>query len=111
MDLAKAPTQDGKILREDVHQTVIDGTPSGNHAITQEFALVEAKVVCAVRDEGIDFSEGTFIEQHVDALARGQTTFFVLGFDASLSTAHPGLRFEVTQTLDFWIIAHELLQR
>jgi hypothetical protein len=46
------------------------------------FLLFQAEIVGAVDDKGIDLAEGAFVEQQVDALAGGQASFLVLGFDA-----------------------------
>jgi hypothetical protein len=48
--------------------------------------------VAAVLHVHVELLEGVLIHQQLDALARGQLAAFVLGIDARLPAAEPGLR-------------------
>jgi hypothetical protein len=43
----------GEILREDISQTALDGSPACHDRVAHEFLPVQIKVVRAVLDEGI----------------------------------------------------------
>ena len=49
--------------------------------------FLHAEFVAAVFDEHVELLEGAFVEQEVDALARGQLALGVLGRDALLAPA------------------------
>jgi hypothetical protein len=106
MDFAETTAQHGKILRKDIYQAAVDGTPASYHAVAEKFALVQVKIIGAVAYESVNFSERTHIEQHIDPLSGCHATLFVLGFDAILSAAHSGFGLDFTQPLNFGVIAH-----
>ena len=79
--------EDGEVLREDVDQAAIDVAVAGDEAVAGDDLLVHAEVAAAMRDEFVDFFEGAFVEQQVDALARGELAFLVLAVAPFLAAA------------------------
>ena len=104
MDFTQAAAENSEVLRENIHQTVIDRAPSGDDTVGENFVIIQTKVAGAVCDKGIDFAERAFIQKQVNAFARRQASFFMLLLDAFFPTAQTRLGFEVAQTLSFWII-------
>ena len=74
--------EDGEVLREDVGRAAVDEAVAGDEAVAVDDLLVHAEIAAAVADEFVDFFEGAFVEQEVDAFAGGELAFFVLALAA-----------------------------
>ena len=70
--------EDGEILREDVGQAAVDAAIAADHAVAGDDLLVHAEIPAAVRDQLVELFEGAFVEQQLDALARGELAFLML---------------------------------
>jgi hypothetical protein len=90
MGFGKRAAEDGEILREDIDHAAIDRAPACHHAIACGALCLHAEIGAAVGDEHVEFFEGAFIQQQVDAFARGQLALGVLRVDAALASAHAG---------------------
>jgi hypothetical protein len=91
MGFRQRTAEHGEILAEDIDLAAVDGAPAGNDAVARHLLLRHAEIGGAVGDVHVVFFEGAFIEQHVDALARRQLALAMLGIDALLAAAEPGL--------------------
>jgi len=87
---AQGAAKDGEVLAEDEHQAAVDHAVTGDHAVAGDALFGHAEVAAAVFDEHVPLFEAAFVEQHLDALARGELAFGVLGVDALLPTAEAG---------------------
>ena len=83
----KATAEYGEVLRSDIHHAAIHRTATGYHAVAVVFLFVHAEGGGAVRDEHVEFLEGTFVQQQVDAFAGRQFVFVVLGSDTLFPSA------------------------
>ncbi len=99
MNFAQAAAEHSKVLRKDVDKPSLDRAPACHDGVTHELLRVEVEIVGTVLYEGIQLAEGTFIEQEIDPLAGGQTSFFVLCFDTLLSPTQPRPGLVLTQYL------------
>ena len=54
---------------------------AGHHAVARDLLVGHAEVTAAVLDEHVPLLEGAFVEQDIEALARGQLALAVLGLD------------------------------
>src|SRR5690606_8470373 len=79
-----------EILGEEEDGAAVDGAPAGDDAVAGYLLRLHAEVGRAVLDEHVEFLEGAFIEEDVDALAGGELAAAMLGIDARLAAAHPG---------------------
>ena len=77
----------GEVLAEDEDQAAVDRAVAGDHAVAGHLLLGHAEIAAAMLDEHVPFLEGAGIEQHLDALARGELALGVLGLDALLAAA------------------------
>ncbi len=98
--LGKRPAEDREILGENIDDTAVDGAPAGDHAVAGNALLLHAEVVAAVLDEHVELLEGVLVEQQVEALAGGELALGVLGGDAPLAAAGPGLRPPLLELLE-----------
>ena len=94
-------TKDGEVLCEDIDQTTVNRTGTGDDTVTEELRLVDTEVRRAVQDEGVDFVEATFVEEEGDTLASGELTLLVLAVDTLLTATDVGLSAELNKLLDF----------
>ena len=76
--LRERAAEDGEVLREDVDQAPVDVSVAGDEAVARGALRFHAEVVRLVADELVEFLEGAFIEQQVDALAGAELAFLVL---------------------------------
>ena len=88
--LRERSAEDREILREDVGRAAVDQAVAGDEAVAVDHLFVHAEVVAAMADQLVGFLEGAFVEQQVDALARGELAFGVLARAALLATARFG---------------------
>ena len=79
-----------EVLAEHEHQPAVDGAVAGDHAVTGHPAFGHAEVGAAVLDEHVPFLERAGVEQHFEALARGQAPLRVLCLDARRPAPLPG---------------------
>ena len=84
--------ENGEVLRENINQAAVDAAESGDKAVARRALLLHAKIDAAVADKFVELFEGAFIEQQMDALARGQLAGFVLAFAALRAAAGFGFR-------------------
>jgi hypothetical protein len=80
----------GEVLAEHEHQAAVDHAVAGHHAVAGDLVVLHAEVGAAVLDEHVPLFEGAFVEQHLEALARGQLALGVLRVDALLAAAQAG---------------------
>ncbi len=90
MRLRQRTTKDGEVLAEDEHQPPVDHAVAGHDTITRNLLVRHAEIGAAVLDEHVPLFKGTLVEQHFDALARGELALGVLGVDALLPAALAG---------------------
>ena len=76
-----------KILRENVSQTAVDASPAGDEAVARNHLVFHSEIAAAVRDQLVEFFEGIFVEQQLDALARGELSVLVLPLLARFAAA------------------------
>jgi hypothetical protein len=87
MRLRQRAAEDGEILGEEENGAAVDGTPAGDDAVAGNLLLLHAEIGRAMLDEHVEFLEGAFVEEDLDALARGEFAAGVLGVDARLAAA------------------------
>src|SRR5574341_1897043 len=110
MHLSQAAAKDGEILREDIDQTPVDGTPAGDHTIAQVFLLVQTEVCGTVLHEEIDLAERAFVHEQVDALTGGQSSALVLRLDTLSAAAKAAFSFPIAQLAHLGVnISHSIL--
>jgi hypothetical protein len=90
MRLRQCAAEDGEVLAEHEHQAAVDHAVARHHAVARDLVAFHAKVGAAVLDEHVPFLERAVVQQQLDALARRQLAFLVLGVDALLSAAQAG---------------------
>ncbi len=73
-----------KILSEHVGQASVDAAVAGDEPIAVDDLLVHSKVAAAVPDQLVHFLECAFVQQQIDALARGKFALIVLPLHALL---------------------------
>ena len=88
MGFGQRAAEHGEILAEDIDHAAIDRAPAGDDAIAGDLGAVHAEIGAAVGDEHVVFLERAFVEQDVEALARGQLALGMLRVDARLPAAH-----------------------
>src|SRR5262249_40294864 len=70
----------------------VDRAPARDDAVARDLLLlVHAEVDAAVLDEHVELLERALVHQELDALARRQLATLVLGLDARLAAAEPGV--------------------
>ena len=102
MRLRQRAAEHGEILGEDKDGAAIDGAPAGDDAVAGDFRLVHAEIGRAMLDEHVEFLERAFVEQQLDALARGQLAALVLRVDAAWpppSLARRAPRFKLVENV------------
>ena len=86
MGFGERTAKDREVLAVDEHHAAaVDRAIADDDAVTEDLVTLHAEVGAAVLDEGIPFLEAAFIEQELDALARGQFAACVLLVDARLA--------------------------
>ena len=88
--LGEGAAEDGEVLRVDVDEAAIDLAVAGDDGVARDALLVEAELVRAMSDQGVDLLEGALVEEDVDPLAGGELAALVLGLDALGSAALTG---------------------
>ena len=76
--LGERSAEDRKILREDVGGTAVDEAVAGDEAVAVDDLILHAEVARAMANQLVDFLEGAFVEQQIDALASGEFSFLML---------------------------------
>ncbi|MNZ92949.1 hypothetical protein D3C78_1119960 [compost metagenome] len=100
MGFRQRTAEHGEILRENIDLPAIDGAPAGDDAVTCNLLARHAEVHRPVGDVHVVFFEGTFIQEHIDTLARRQLALGVLRLNALDAAAEPRLfppRFQLLQ--------------
>ena len=90
MGFGQRAAEHGEVLAEDKHQAAVDHAVAGDHAVARDLVVLHAEVDAAVLDEHVPLFEGAFVEQHLQALARGELALVVLRVDALFATAQAG---------------------
>ena len=85
--LGKRPAEHGEILAVDEHQPAVDHAVAGDHTVTRDLVVLHAEVHAAVFDKHVPLFEGAFVQQHFEALARGELALGVLGGNALFAAA------------------------
>src|SRR3974390_3632118 len=89
--LGQRAAEHGEVFGEQIDGAAVNGAPPSNYAVAGNLGLFHAEFVRTVLDEHVEFLERASLEQELDALARSQFAAFVLGLDARLASAEPGL--------------------
>ena len=87
MRLRQRAAVHGEILAEHKNQAPVDHPVTGHHTVAGDCVLGHAEIGAAVLDEHVPFFEGTFIEQNLQAFARGELALGVLRVNAPLPAA------------------------
>ena len=87
----KRPAEDREILREDVGRAAVDQAVAGDEAVAVDDLFLHAEIAAAMADQLVGFLERAFVEQQIDALARGELAFLVLAFAAFFAAAGFGI--------------------
>ena len=90
MRLRQRAAEHGEVLGEQEDRAAVNRAPAGDDAVAGELGLLHAEIGGAVLDEGIELLERAFVEEDLDALARGQLAASVLRLDAGLAAALAG---------------------
>ena len=98
--LGERAAEDGEVLREDVDQAAVDAAVAGDEAVAGDDLLVHAEIAAAVGDQLVEFLEGAFVEQQLDALAGGELAFLVLARAALRPAALLGGRVAAAQFVE-----------
>ena len=93
---------DGEILSEDEHQTSVDGSTAGYHAVARELLLLHSEIVTAVLLEHIIFFKRTFVKQHLNAFAGGILAAVMLLLNGFLTTTETSLFALLDKLLNFF---------
>jgi hypothetical protein len=99
--------EDGEVLGEDVDQAAIDGAPAGDDAVARDFGFLHAEFVAAMFDEHVELFEAAFVEQKLNAFARGELALGVLSRMALLAPACArggALGFECGDDVFHWFV-------
>ena len=100
MPLRQRTAEHREILREDKYEAAIHRAGAGNYSVTGDVLLVHAEVDAVMLDIHVQLLKAAFIEQHIEAFARGEAAFGVLSRDAPFAAAHMGSRALLLQLLD-----------
>ncbi len=68
----------------------MDQAVAGDEAVAVDHLFLHAEVMAAVAHQLVGFLESSFIEQEIDALARGELAFLVLPRAALLAASSLG---------------------
>ena len=83
--------QHSEVLAKHINEAAIDRTPAGDDAVACHFLFGHAEIGAAMGDEHVEFFERAFVEQNVDAFARGELAATMLRLDARFTAALPRL--------------------
>src|SRR5262249_18277882 len=96
--------EDSEVLREHEHGAAADGAVAGHHTIAEDLLLLHAEVGAAVGDEFVELDERAWVEEQLQALARGELAGGVLAIDALLAATGQGARLHLFERLQrVWI--------
>ena len=96
----QAAAEHGEVLGEDEHQPPVHRAAASDHAVAGDAGVGHAEVHRPVLDEHVGFLERTLVQQQGDALARRQLALGMLGGDAPLAAAGPGVGAAALEFLD-----------
>ncbi len=82
--------KDGEVLRIDEDRTAVDGAIAGDESIARDALLVHVEIGGAMGDELVGLFEGSWVQQELDTLARGEFAGAVLAFAALNATSFFG---------------------
>jgi hypothetical protein len=81
MRLGEGSAEDREVLAEQVDQSPVDGTVSGDHAVPENLPVFQAEIGGPMGDEAIHLHEGAFVQEKIDAFAGGELAPSVLCLD------------------------------
>ncbi len=62
-------------------------SPAADHAVPEKPLAVQPEMIGPVLDEGVQFTEGTLVQQQFDPLAGGEFSALMLRLDPFLAAA------------------------
>ena len=94
------PPKDCEILREDVDEAATDAAVASDESVAGRALGFHAEIVGVVADEFVEFFEGAFIEQQVDAFAGAELALLVFALAAFGAAAGFGFGVEFAKLLE-----------
>src|SRR5262249_16490045 len=79
--LRQRAAEHGEVLGKDIDHAAVDGSPSGDDAVTWDLRLLHAEVGASVLHVHVELLEGAVVHEQADALPRRELAAFVLGVD------------------------------
>ncbi len=84
-------------MRENVHQAAVNATKACHESIAGRTLLLHAEIRAAMAHEFVELFESVFIEQKMNALARGELACFMFALAALRTAARFGFRVEFAE--------------
>ncbi len=84
--------ENGEVLGKNVDETAIDLSKAGDEAVAGGALLLHAKIDATMTDKFVEFFKGAFVQQQMDAFARGELAGFVFAFAAFRAAPRFGFR-------------------
>src|SRR5260370_24535889 len=84
--MEERPAENGEVLREHVNKPSIDAAEAGNEAVAGRTLLLHTEIDAAMTDKFVQLFEGAFVQQKVDALARGELSGLLFALAPLLSS-------------------------
>ena len=91
--------EDGEVLRKDVDEAAVDTAETGDEAVAGGTLVLHAEIDAAVADKFVELFEGAFVEEEIDALARGEFAGFVFALAAFGAAARFGFGAEAAEVV------------
>ena len=88
MRFAQRTTKHCEVLAIHKDQAPVNHAVARDHAVARNLLVLHAEVHTAVLDKHVPLFKTAFVQQHLQALTRGEFAFFVLRVDALLPTAY-----------------------
>src|SRR5205814_9897360 len=100
VSFGKGTAKYSEVLGEDENLATIDQTMTGNYSIARINLLIQTEVAGAMLDQLIEFLKCSFVQQKVDAFARGHLAGRVLFLGASFTATGLGLLLTITELIE-----------
>ena len=97
-DLTERAAEDARVVREEKDLPPVNRAIPGHHAITRDFLFAHSEGLGPVDREGVQLGEGSWIQEQIDALARGQLSLGVLLLRRIAAPVH-GVVFALAQQI------------
>ncbi|OPZ67347.1 MAG: hypothetical protein BWY82_02822 [Verrucomicrobia bacterium ADurb.Bin474] len=110
MHLAQRSTQHSEVLSGHVDELTVDAPETGHHSISGDPGFIEPEIRVAMFNESTDFFKGSGIKEILDAFPYREFSFFTLGLQTLLASAHADPGFALAQFLDAFVIQCVLVQ-